>query len=430
MSDPRDPSGKPDRVERRTLRAGGSAVGAMDKLSHVRASGRVSSTHKAPSSALALYLHVPYCRSRCSYCDFNAHVVPERAVDPFGDYARALIQDITAQPEADVDTIFWGGGTPSLLPVEHLRAVVEALKRRFSFTLGAEHTIEANPGTVSLEKFDCYLECGINRLSLGAQSFQPEQLELVGRVHSREEIEQAVSQARVCGFRNISLDLIYGFPGQTLEQWRDNIDRALSLEPQHLSIYQLTVEPSTRLEVQLEKGELVLPEEDIMLAMDALAQRALSEAGMRRYEISNWAKPGFECRHNLHYWRDHPYLGLGCGGVSFLNGWRIERIKPPLYYQKAIEEGRSPVVFAERRGADGALKDHLMMALRTEEGVCSQALCRRYPGLTEEQLHHFFEELPESWWRHESSRFYLTRQGWDFHSEVTMKLMDVMFSFS
>lgn len=382
------------------------------------------------ASTLALYLHVPYCRSRCSYCDFNAHVIPERVADPFGDYARALIRDILTQPEAIVDTVFWGGGTPSLLPPTQLRRVMEALRQRFTFTADVEHTIEANPGTVSAEKFDCYLECGINRLSLGAQSFQSEQLELVGRVHSSEEIESAVRLARTCGFSNVSLDLIYGFPRQTLEHWQDNVRRALALEPQHLSIYQLTVEPSTRLETQLEKGELSLPPEDTLLAMDDHAQEILSRAGLRRYEISNWAKPGFECRHNLHYWKDHPYLGLGCGGVSFLNGWRIERIKPPLYYQKAIEEGRSPVFFAERRGADGALKDHLMMALRIEEGVCLRELCRRYPGLTEDQLEAFFEELPGSWWSRDGSRFYLTRRGWDFHSEVTMKLMDVMFSFS
>lgn len=382
------------------------------------------------SEPLALYLHVPYCRQRCSYCDFNAHVVPEHVIDPFGDYTEALLCDILAQSPALVDTVFWGGGTPSLLPVRDLRRVVGALKERFSFTSEVEHTIEANPGTVSMEKFEAYLESGINRLSLGAQSFQPEQLKLVGRIHSGEEIEEAVRQARASGFRNISLDLIYGFPDQTLEHWKDNLERALSLQPDHLSIYQLTVEPSTRLETQLGKGELFLPPEDTMIAMDDQAQEVLSDRGMRRYEISNWAKPGFECRHNLHYWRDHPYLGLGCGGVSFVNGWRVERIKPPIYYQKAISEGRSPVVFAERRGLDGALKDHLMMALRLEEGVSFDELCRRYPGLTADQLGAFFEELPKAWWDREGTRVFLTRQGWDFHSEVTMKLMDVMFSFS
>lgn len=381
------------------------------------------------ASTLALYLHVPYCRRRCSYCDFNAHVLPEGVDDPFGDYARSLIADILAQPEASVDTVFWGGGTPSLLPSQHLRAVVEALHHRFTFTADVEHTIEANPGTVTGEKFETFLECGINRLSLGAQSFQAEQLELVGRIHNSEDIKTAVSLARAAGFENISMDLIYGFPEQSLEHWKDNLERALALEPQHLSVYQLTVEPSTRLEVQLEKGELALPPEDTMLAMDDHAEQVLSEAGLRRYEISNWARAGRECRHNLHYWRDHPYLGLGCGGVSFLNGWRIERIKPPAYYQKAIQEGRSPVFFAERRSLDGALKDHLMMALRTEEGVSVEELLKRYPGLTEDQLKGYFERLPGDWWRLREGRYVLTRKGWDFHSEVTMELMNVMFSF-
>ena len=377
----------------------------------------------------ALYLHVPYCRSRCTYCDFNAYQLNHEPGWAFSDYAEALVADIRNSPPRQVSTVFWGGGTPSLMPVEHLARIFEVLDTVHPRGPDEEHTIEVNPGTVSARGMEQYLTLGINRLSMGAQSFEEEHLRLVGRIHTADQIENCVKYARSAGFQNVSLDLIYGFPTQTVEQWRTTLERALALDPDHLSVYQLTVEPSTRLQVQLAKGDLELPEEDDMVAMDDLAEEVLSAEGYLRYEISNWARAGRECRHNLHYWADRPYLGLGCGAVSFMDGWRIERIKAPTYYQRAIAEGRSPVVFAERRGSDGALKDFLMMGLRVRGGVRWSELGRRFPGLAEEQVLAFMERLPLEWWRADSQRIELTRRGWDFHSAVTMELMDVMFSF-
>ncbi|MCA9776113.1 MAG: radical SAM family heme chaperone HemW [Candidatus Eremiobacteraeota bacterium] len=377
----------------------------------------------------ALYMHVPYCRSRCTYCDFNAYQLNDEPSTAFSDYTDALLADIRNSPARPVSTVFWGGGTPSLMPVEHLGRLMEALDEVHPRASESEHTIEVNPGTISLAGFKEYLRLGINRLSMGAQSFEEEHLRLVGRIHTAEQIENCVELARRAGFENVSLDLIYGFPTQTLEQWRATLRRALSLEPDHLSVYQLTVEPSTRLQVQLAKGELELPDEDEMVAMDDLAEEVLAGEGFLRYEISNWARPGRECRHNLHYWADRPYLGLGCGAVSFMDGWRIERIKAPTYYQRALAEGRSPVVFAERRGSDGALKDCLMMGLRVRGGIRWSELALRFPELEKEQVMGFLERLPVDWWHADSEKFELTRRGWDFHSAVTMELMDVMFSF-
>lgn len=315
------------------------------------------------------------------------------------------------------------------MPLEDLAEVVRALGDKFDIPDSAENTIEVNPGTVSEEKFRGYRELGINRVSIGAQSFQMHHLEQVGRVHSSEDIDNTVRKARKAGYRNISLDLIYGFPEQTLEHWEESLSRALALSPQHFSIYQLTVEPSTRLEMQLAKGEVELPCEDDVVEMDDMAVKYLGDLGYHRYEISNWALPGKECSHNLSYWSDHEYLGLGCGAVSYLNGWRIERVKAPAYYERAIENGRSPVVFAERRGDDGALKDYLMMGLRVAGGVDSSELIERFPKLSVEQLQEFFERLPDLWWKRTGTRFELTRSGWDFHSDVTMALMDVCFFF-
>lgn len=355
--------------------------------------------------------------------------MPDQPEQAFSVYTQALIADIESQPEAEVATLFWGGGTPSLLPIPEFERITQVLARKFHFTSDLEHTVEVNPGTVTEEKLERYLSSGVNRLSIGAQSFHSEHLELVGRVHTAAEIENTFQVARRSGFGNLSLDLIYGFPTQTVEQWDETLSRALALGPDHLSVYQLTIEPSTRLESQLARGELALPPEDDLTAMDDRAELLLSGAGFERYEVSNWSREGRRCRHNLRYWDDSPYLGLGCGGVSFLRGWRIERIKAPAYYQKAIQQGRSPVVFAERRGLDGALKDHLMMGLRVKGGVNWKHLSQRYPGLDRAQLQTFFERLPAAWWRVTPEGYELTRQGWDFHSEVTMELMDVMFSF-
>jgi oxygen-independent coproporphyrinogen-3 oxidase len=377
----------------------------------------------------ALYLHVPYCRSRCTYCDFNAYYLNAEAETAFSDYAEALIQDIRRSRPEPVSTVFWGGGTPSLMPVEKLAQILEEVREVHPITEGSEHTIEVNPGTISAKGLERYLELGINRLSMGAQSFEEEHLRLVGRIHTAEQIESCLRQARQVGFQNVSLDLIYGFPTQSVGQWRQTLEKALSLEPEHLSIYQLTVEPATRLQVQLAKGELTLPCEDDLVEMDDLAEVVLSNEGYQRYEISNWARPGKECQHNLLYWADRPYLGLGCGAVSFVDGWRIERIKPPNYYQRALAQGRSPVVFAERRGSDGALKDCLMMGLRVRGGLPWSVLQRRFPGLGKEHVLEFLDRLPADWWTASDEGFELTRRGWDFHSDVTVELMNVMFSF-
>jgi oxygen-independent coproporphyrinogen-3 oxidase len=379
---------------------------------------------------MGLYLHFPYCRQRCSYCDFNAHLAPPEPGKAYQDYHQALLKDIASLPPARVSTIFWGGGTPSMMPLPFLVEAQQALDGIFTWTEELENTLEVNPGSMDEDGFRQLREHGWNRLSLGAQAFQPHLLQLVGRVHTAEDIETTFRAARRGGFDNLSLDLIYGFPEQTLAQLEETVSRALALEPEHLSVYCLTIEPSTRLEKQLRQGELELPDEEIRESMDDSAIRTLTAAGFHRYEVSNWARPGRQSRHNIHYWTDTPYLAAGCGAVSYYDGWRRERIKAPVYYQKAIQEGRSPVSFAERRDRDGALKDALMMGLRVAEGVSARELLQRHPGLSREQLEAFFQRLPSHWWNFRQDRYRLTRAGWDFHSEVAMELLGVLFSFS
>lgn len=389
----------------------------------------VESLAPAKEQGAGLYLHFPYCRQTCTYCDFNSHLVPSDAQVAFDAYHQALMTDIAWQESRSVSTIFWGGGTPSLMPIKALRELTRAVSSKFRLDSQLENTIEVNPGTVNEAGFADYLELGINRVSIGAQSFEPSHLERVGRVHTGPDIEETYRAAQRAGYDNLSLDLIYGFPEQTLAEWRETLERALALEPQHLSVYHLTIEPFTKLEKQLARGELVLPCEDLQADMDDLAMEMLEPAGFHRYEVSNWCLPGRECKHNLLYWTEAPYLGLGCGAVSYIDGWRSERIKAPVYYERALAAQKSPVTFIERRGVDGAIKDALMMGLRIAEGVDGRELCRRFPGLTIRHLEQYFERLPKNWWHRDRERFRLTRKGWDFHSEVVMELMNIMFSF-
>lgn len=375
---------------------------------------------------VALYLHFPYCRSRCTYCDFNAYVdAGEQARDQ---YIEALIQDIREVGRQDrfrIATVFCGGGTPSLQSAEQLGRVLEACREAFDFR-AREVTLEANPGTVNREQLQQLRAVGFNRLSLGVQSFESHLLARLQRIHSPQEVEQAVFWAREAGFDNLSLDVIYGLPGQSLKGWRSTLERALELQPQHLSCYQLTVEPHTHLEVQLRRGELQLPAEEVVEAMEVTLHRQLRRAGLRRYEVSNWCLPGRHSRHNLWYWQDRPYLGLGCGATGFIRGWRIRRLLHPHAYQQALAQGASPVATAERRDPEGALRDHLMMGLRTRWGVPLSRLRRRFPQLSKKALERFLQGLPAEWWSLDSRRLKLTSKGVEFASSVCEAMMDVL----
>lgn len=374
----------------------------------------------------ALYLHFPYCVSRCTYCDFNAY--QDGGDGARSDYIQALCQDIRntgKERRYRIETVFCGGGTPSLHTADELGQVLQACRESFDFQ-PREVTLEANPGTVNLEQLQQLRTHGFNRISLGVQTFRVELLQRLNRIHSAEEVEQAVTWARQSGFDNLSLDLIYGLPGQSGEDWESTVERALQLQPNHLSIYQLTVESGTHLEVQLRRGEFSLPDEDRSWEMDRWMRRRLQKAGMRRYEISNFARPGFESRHNMVYWRDRTYLGLGCGATGYVAGWRMRRLLHPYAYQQALARGASPVISAERRDAEGALRDFLMMGLRTRWGVPLSRLRSRFPTLEMGRLRSFLERLPANWWVLDEKQLRLTAKGSDFVTSLCEALMDVL----
>lgn len=275
---------------------------------------------------LALYIHIPFCASKCAYCDFASF--PGRE-DAWARYLHTLKEEIRwwktegKLSDYETQTVFIGGGTPSLLPEEAIEEILENLRALTPFAPDGEITIEANPGSVNPEKLRAYKRAGVNRISFGAQSFDDDLLKSIGRIHSTAEIGEVVHMARSAGFDNINLDLMYALPGQSLRQWEQTIDSAVALKPEHISAYSLIVEPGTPMAARVQKGDAIIPDEDSVNTMQRLAVNRLAEAGYRRYEISNYAQAGRECRHNLTYWLRGEYLGFGCAAHSMLRNQRF-----------------------------------------------------------------------------------------------------------
>ncbi len=381
-------------------------------------------------AALSIYVHLPYCARKCHYCDFNSRpaAAAERAR-----YLEALKTEIDRRAEtlggSSLGTVFFGGGTPTVYEGEELAEVLDAVTAAASpppvvrtpssaheappppappppgpasdaglageggrtaspsfvcrtgfqpVSRSVEITCEANPETVDVAKLRTMREAGFNRISIGAQSFDERELTMLGRGHSAEQTEDAVQAARDAGFEHVSLDLIYALPGQTVEGWRTSLLRALALQPEHVSAYGLELAEGTPLHARHEAGEIEPPEDAEHLAMRELTQELCGQAGLLRYEISNYALPGRECAHNMTYWRNEPYLGFGAGAWSYLDGVRSANLREPVAYCEAIEAGESPQAFAERLEPDDALAEVLMMGLRMTEGLAVEALKRAF----------------------------------------------------
>lgn len=337
------------------------------------------STREMPAlPSLSLYVHVPWCVRKCPYCDFNSHGVGRTAELPEEEYLAALIDDLDADlPLAagrPLVSIFIGGGTPSLMSAGFYARFLDELARRLPFADNAEITLEANPGTLERGRFHGYRQAGINRLSLGVQSFQTEQLEVLGRIHSGEDAVAAVEEARAAGFDNLNLDLMHGLPGQTPELALADLEQALSLSPEHLSWYQLTLEPNT----EFHSRPPVLPHEETLWDIQDLGHERLETAGLQRYEISAYARPGRRSQHNLNYWRFGDYLGIGAGSHGKLSAadgsgrLRIERrwkMRQPEAYLRRRIDPRGFVAGRAQVDDDELPLEFAMNALRLVEGV-------------------------------------------------------------
>ena len=374
---------------------------------------------------LGIYIHIPFCRSKCDYCDFYSLAGAEDRMD---DYQRALLAQIaecapTARHSA-VNTIYVGGGTPTFYGAARLAALLKAVRKHFRVTADAEITAEANPDSADLKTLRALRRAGFNRLSLGMQSACDAELAAVHRPHTFQQAAAAVAAARKARFKNLSLDLIYGLPGQTEESWKDTVERALALEPEHLSCYGLTVEEGTPLALRVAKGEL-LPDDDAQAALYLWTVDRLAQAGYAQYEISNFARPGFQSRHNLKYWMGQPYLGLGAAAHSDFGGCRYSYVRSVDGYVRGVLEG-GPLLDASDRIAPGERgSEYLMLRLRTTFGIEEWEYRRAYFMNFDPIAAKLSEYEQKGWAARVGSRWRLTAEGFLLSNRLIGELLEL-----
>ncbi len=341
----------------------------------------------------SVYVHIPFCTAKCTYCDFNSYAGQDSLMAPYaGAVAREAVIWAPHLWGRQARTVFFGGGTPSLMPVDHMAIIVAALRDSFDIAGDAEITLEANPGTVDAVHLACLRRLGFNRISFGVQSFHEDELLMLERIHGRREVLDAVSWARAAGFENINLDLIFGLAGQTMARWQENVETALALAPDHLSLYALTLEEGTPLTRDVARGRGSGPDPDLQADMYDWSRDRLRAAGLEHYEISNWARPGRRCLHNLTYWRNGDWLGLGAGAHSHLFGERFAAAASPSRYialtndsvGDAFSLGANPpagmrqITFRETYDRAREMSETVILALRLREGLDLAEFRRRF----------------------------------------------------
>lgn len=323
-----------------------------------------------PTNKFGVYVHVPFCTVRCGYCDFNTYTPDELKRNDASDaWADSLLEEITfsfkqiVRPQA-LDSIFFGGGTPSLLTSEVLKKIFFKINSEFKFSQDIEITLEANPDTITHEKAKAWLDLGINRISIGMQSSDPAVLKTLDRTHNPENVKKAVEILQTVGIANFSLDLIYGTPGENLASWEQTVNSALELNPPHISAYALTIEPGTALYRKMKSQQIKTVSADDQADKYLLIDQILSQRSLTWYEISNWSKPGFECRHNLIYWNNQNWWGYGPGAHSHLNGVRWWNVKHPFSYSKKLFEENSAIEDREILSVEQKALEKVMLKLR------------------------------------------------------------------
>jgi putative oxygen-independent coproporphyrinogen III oxidase len=376
------------------------------------------------------YIHIPFCRRRCFYCDFAISVVGDTKhggnSGTIAQYLPHLLAEIrAATPKNPLKTIFFGGGTPSLLTAEQLGSIIQTLKDHFGLALDAELSMEIDPGTFDLAKLQGFQATGINRFSFGIQAFQADLLANCGRSHTLEDIDRALTHISAAQVQNFSFDLISGLPTQTLADWAEGLDRAIAINPPHLSIYDLTIEPGTPFGKQFRPGDRPLPDDDSTAAMYRMAHSRLTNAGYDHYEISSYAKPGFQCRHNRCYWENQPFYGFGMGASSFVGGDRVARPRTlQTYYDWQPEPPRE---------TPPQIEDVLMTGLRLREGLDLGSLVETFGSALVERIVKAMQSYVRSGWvepmggNWRSNRLRLTcPEGFLFSNVVLIKLFEML----
>lgn len=317
-----------------------------------------------------IYIHIPFCVKKCRYCDFNSYKID---VEKKKRYIKALEKEIEIYSKMDnkrkIDTIFLGGGTPSILKPDEIESIFEKLNSSFDISEDAEITMECNPGTLDEEKLNAMKKSGVNRLSIGLQAVQNDILEYIGRIHTFEEFEKTYNLVRKCGFDNVNIDLMYNLPNQREKEWMETLEKVVSLNPEHISAYSLILEEGTELCDMYERGEFTLSGDDTDIKMYRYTIDYLKENCYMQYEISNYAKPGKECRHNIIYWKCDNYIGLGAGASGYIGNRRYSNIPEVDEYNETVEAGKLPVLSEEVLTDEEKFEELVFMGLRMNEGV-------------------------------------------------------------
>jgi oxygen-independent coproporphyrinogen-3 oxidase len=375
----------------------------------------------------AVYIHIPFCTNKCHYCDFTAYVVNGQPVD---EYLTALDQEmkmtVDQVPPAEIDAIFIGGGTPTILTPEQLTRLLNNIQKYFPhWSSELEFTIEANPGTTGPELLAAMKAGGVNRISFGAQTFRPDLLRQIGRIHGVEEIERSVHQAREAGFDNLSLDLMFGLPNQTVEDIRDTLEKAIRLQPDHFSCYSLKVEEGTLFHHLYERKELPLPTEEEELEMYQLTRAYLKDHGYYQYEVSNFARSGRESRHNSTYWRNQEYYGLGAGAHGYMNRVRHANVKGIHKYIEMVNSGQRPVAESYQVSRSEEIENFMILGLRLMEGISKQRFFDNYQRRVEDVFGTTLARLFEQGLlQDEEDRLFLTEKGLLFGNDVFASFLD------
>lgn len=339
---------------------------------------------RATEKSGSIYLHIPFCQSKCAYCAFNSY--PARHFDING-YLKALDKEIDAMAahplvrQKKFFSLFIGGGTPTIYSGKQLGRLIRSCRKLYHFTDQPEISVETNPNQINLETLNGLKKAGVNRLSIGIQSFAAPLLKRLGRTHTAGDGLKAITLARKAGFDNINLDLMYGLPGQSLQDWQQTLETALATGPEHLAIYELMVEKNSVFGTLAAANKLDLPHEDTIVHMEKLTLQFLQSAGFIRYEIANYARPGYECEHNINYWKNGTYLGMGAGAVSGLNNMRISHVLDPDQYRILITDGKPPFAGAECLCRDARFRETVIMGLRMTGGIDMTDIESRF-GLT------------------------------------------------
>ena len=366
---------------------------------------------------LAFYIHIPYCVKRCGYCDFNTYTPAELQLNEgltqiSNSYIDLLVKEIEfarnqVGESAIVPSIFFGGGTPSLMEASDIKRVITAISKQFKLDPIAEVTLETNPDTVTREKLKQFYDAGVNRISFGMQSSVPHVLKTLDRTHNPENLPQVTKWASEVGFKEISVDLIYGTPGESKQDWQQSIDSALALPISHISAYALIVEEGTKLAAQIKRGEITKLDDDLTAEKYIMADKAFTAAGFNWYELSNWSKPGGQCRHNIAYWDGSFWWGVGAGAHSYLNGKRWWNVKHPSSYQEKILQGQSPELSHEILTPENLSDEFIMLQIRRREGILHNRLSSAQIAKAEEFLSSGF--LDSASWQ--DMRLVLSRDG-------------------